>query len=558
MEENPSMPQVPEREFSIEEFDILSPEIPDPSRKARAKEDIGPDTEPQTDRNNDCLSAKTLQSWSVCPLKGKFLLTKTPGMPLSGYGREIQKDGLAFEKALISQKTKVQSLISECLGEFFESPPTDLEIVVLETTTGKLDSPQKNWEAHLDAIQIRCQSPAPALFYQITIFHSSSMGEELGAIDLLLWTGKTFLLGEIKLTSSVREQTAFQLIFYQEFLREIAGIQTEDTCFVLHCKEGWIYNRNQSEKRRKESIENTQILPFKLSLKAKKYIGLYTEISNFQTLATVEKITCPSNKEAKHVATCWECAYRDRCHEKFLEEEGNPTIDMAGLAESEIEILRRLKLHTCKETLENLDKLERIHGNHPQKIESLKNRLNKTILLGGFSTWASPVNKAFSPILDEKILLFCQEIVPEKDGEPQRIIPHWMNATQPIPQRNPPETEKGKTPQFLFTFNQVEMDGARAQWHQTYNQKNFISLAPCILEREITARVWFPFPSLTLRGLTLCLEGITQQGSWYAFAKSEAYRDFIKDPGSDSSIPRYELLWRLFQSLQMLQKLTTA
>lgn len=500
------------------------------------------------EKPNAPVSAKLIQSWTTCQLKGNLMLADEANkLRPSGYGRDVQRDGTEYEKKLIQHKNLIEKLIKTHLEEHVP-PDKPIPISIMEENT---DDHLAQYQTHFDHIEENSLPEQPHLFYQVCIYKPAPH-PEYGIIDLLLWTGEEYMVGEVKLTSAVKEQTAFQLRFYHEFLSQNRKLKLSQKSFILHCRHGWIYNRKQSAKHCKQCIENTELLPFDLDLKLEAYLRLFQEITQ------AEKETYPGAKvlcaNAKLVAACWECQYRNHCHQTFFAQAENPLVETAGFGDSELDVFKSLEIKTCQEALEALPQLQEIHEEHEDLINSLRRRLEKTIELGGYSEWNPPPNKAGKTFPNTKILFYSQISVKEEgkltpDGKPsyKKVVKWSLGPNGPISSEIPEEGEI----RTIVAFTAYEFRQAKEAWKDRPKEKKLDRPSSILLENEITKRVWFPFPSLTLEGITSCLKGINTYGNWAKYYQSPEYKQNFNDKPINLE-ERHQHLIDLYLSLEAI------
>jgi hypothetical protein len=524
-------------------------------------------------RESDHFTASVLQQWSVCGLRGRYLMRPNPAFPgieTSSYGADIRLDGKEFEESLISHPKIWQPLLRKNLidsngDHFLPQTPGKREIELVDLDKIKRIGKKGAAERHLEIVRgiYQERGPIPTLFYQMRIDVNDSIlrtlnpsdfeeksGDDItegtgegtgegrdeeaggrklgtGAIDLLLWTGSTFILGEVKLTTNPKEQTAYQLIYYRSFLQD-QGLPISDWSFVFHCKAGWKYDRSRNARFRNRCLNNTQILTFRLQHSLPGYEELMSKVREFHQSDT----TAIDEKDIETLChlrpSCPECRHRDRCYERFASQH-DPTLDKAGLDEAEIEVLKSFGIHTVSEGISALKNpkslLVSLYRHHPDRLAELNRRLRTTLRLGGFSSWVPPLSKEKVPLRDEQILISVRGVWThpgEKSGEPidlQTVIPTLENKDIAI-----------------VTFTEAEAEEARGFLKRLTNSimgRVTMKIQSVILEKEVEQRVTFPLPNLTLRGISNCLNSIVTEGSWHAYYDGPIARDYFMKEDHD-------------------------
>lgn len=473
--------------------DLIDNDLP-PPQKRRGEERPEFDllgTEPQT---RDTMSASALQSWASCALRGRFMIRGgARELTSSSYARDLQADGKQFEEQLVETPRIWQRLIKSAFGVDVPGP-----MIRLESPSGATES---DYESNIELLQETTRSPEPKIFYQVGIYRETPGEQEIeqGAIDMIFWDGARFRLGEIKLTDTPKEQTAYQLLYYREFL-EKSGIEVSPEAFVLHSNTGWRYDRKRGEQKRRSYLVNTRLTKFSLDHNLEAYRELMAGIDGFRKSG--EPACCVELATLK--PACPECKFRLECYEIFKKESADPRLDKAGLEESFIEQLAENGIRTVREALTRLDDLEELHGGHPERVKDMRRRLETTLRLGGFSTWIPPMRMDKTPVPAEEVVFFASRL--------------WWTLADPTPQETPPNGQSVT----LVVFTDKEAEPARIAYRKINPGARTI---PVILENEVGLTVTLPFPNLTLRGIANTLEGVVELGSWETYARTQMDAD---------------------------------
>jgi len=519
--------------LTVEDLEDHIPAARHPQRGERVERDLA-GIEPDL---KDTLSATALQSWASCELKGRFMIRGgAEKLANSSYAQDLQEDGKEFEDALINNASVWQALFKTEFGV----------VPTLRRLENKGPQSASEFEENLLVLKAASGAAEPMLFYQVGIFKETECGNETlteqGAIDLIFWDGKELQLGEIKLTDNPKETTAYQLLYYKDFL-EKAGMKIADGAFVMHCNLGWRYDRKRTQERKLRYVKNTRLTKFNLRHNQAAYNEMMGRISDFRLSA--EEADPETHASLK--PWCPECKFRSECYEVFRNQSEDPKLDKAGIEESSIELLKEVGITTVSQALDRIDSLEELHGKHPERKLDLKRRLEFTKLLGGYSTWIPPLRADRTPVPPEAVFFYASDL--------------WWTLAEKEPTYK--KVPSGVA-EAIVVFTDKEYEPARIA-HRLGGERGKEGPAWVILEKDIDLGVTFPFPNLSLKGLANALTAVAELGSWAAYQDGPIVKDhgLLLKKGLDEGSPGYRVdrasdVMRVYEALTKLHSIITA
>jgi len=433
---------------------------------------------------------------------------------LSPFAIQKTADGDEFEKRIIQAKQIWERLIRSKIKvnpgtiELFERENYGYDVKRKDPV--KESKMQKAFiESWLDE-----HPEKPALFCQVRIREDDEENVFSGIVDMALWTGTNWYLGEIKSTTQPKSATALQLKHYRNIWANWApnGDTTSEEVFIIHPQTGWQFQSKEAPTRQRKCIEASKITTFPLSLAKETHAEAMNQLQELHEMQEPPaNITCsPINQE------CPECLYRISCYRRFAKDsqhEKGPHVSAAGLDQAEQDWLRdEWNITRTEEALDLLPKLGMIHEDNPILIDELREKLERARMLYGNFAWAAP-KTSLTPVFF--------------GGRKSAKHPEWIVGCEGEPSQTPDLKSLGDFILVAFTQNEVRQAYGKL-FDQKITPKKFVCLQDDLEDETI-----MPFKNRSLRGILQTFEGIISHGSWAAYAEQE----LIDELSQDSMIP---------------------
>lgn len=472
------------------------------------------------------ISASILADFSVCPLKGEQRLRKTKVLAPSQFTREILVSGEQYETELVLKNSQIwRSLLRKNYPEIKSDPG------LIDLTEEKNKRNQITSQNHIKRITKDIENSGPLLFYQIQLWEENEEKYENdlaqnGIVDLALWTGEHWILGEIKTSSKPEKGAALQLHFYREIWEKVMphGDKISPEIFIIHCKQGFVYEAFSTHTKQKESIEASQLTKFKLKHSDRIYLKI--KESKEKALEKIRKGISPDYQtEAQFQTNCIECAYRSNCYESFSQEpaQGGYHLDKSGLPDSDVQLLKEnYGFTTIKETLGKLETLHELHDNNTYRIKALETQLKWADQKGGYSSWIAPTKKSGVTKNDyqQNEIYFFTKYTKSMA---------WAIGTQGLPSYDNQIPDYQKTPpQFIIVvYTAQEANWAKQNIPKTIGSQSYQIIT---LEQDIQKYTHWPYPNYTLKAVSDTLQQLILSGkSWNEIAKTNILPYFKKE-----------------------------
>lgn len=514
-------------------FDTPPPPRQDyiPAKDKGDKEGQG-DQEVYIEKGNATLHATILQDYALCPLRGQQRIWKQQKqLSPSLFALEKRRDGKAYEEDLIlaaESKEKPEAIVwKQLLQEKYpELQGKDIFLHHLPNIEGTPEEKAKKYHTHLKIIVSDTQ---PFLLYQTLVWDTITSEEgsldRLGIIDAALWTGTQWVLGEIKLTTKPKTPSALQLRHYFDIWKAWApkGSTTIKEVFILHCREGWEYERRASENRRNTCVAATKLTSFDLDLTERGYREIEKEITHFALQGQEPKVVAL----ARFKIDCVECPFRLPCYKVFLGEsqcQGGPRLERSGLDPSQILILEQeYGISTIKEALDKVETLKELHHNHPVLKEAFKRRFSSSLRLGGYSDWKPPKDpqneEGYQP---HQIFFYARTKNGDQysffDEETQKYKTLTVGFDQ-LPEELPLKAKEVEN-LLLIAYSLPESQKGFLKLREVQKLKESLGeIQPLCLQKEIRDHTFWPYASMDISDIAQTLGGIIEHKSWDNFAK---------------------------------------
>jgi hypothetical protein len=450
---------------------------------------------PATRTTSKTILGSSYQEYEACPKKSAFIFSKEPKLPPSPFALEVFESGKEYEHALMLEDN--QHIISNLLQNQFSlsQPPSFLN---LEDHFQETKSREDKLEQSQNILRMCLSQPStPYVVYQINLVAETKDGtSRQGDADLALWTGEAWHLGEIKVSTAPKLSACHQLQNYQLIWKEWApqGDKVSNTAFILHCCPGLEFHKHSDDARKEKSLQATKLLT----------VTLNTYQESFQKIDAALKLNLEKPKPEEHPVSfhsdCIECSFQHKCYPNLAKDAQTqgPSLQVTGLSEGDIEILKEeYQVTTLPQALSKIHEFSLLHNNNPHLISALQNRFEKTLTLGGYSSWTPPKHPKTGELLDsEKALYFARS----------KQIDLWINA------KGEPLTEISTPPSYVVAYYEYE----QARSHKLLRKQKIKDVSVFCLQNEIEQKVIFPHLGLTPNDVAAGLFAIITYGSWHA------------------------------------------
>ncbi len=321
------------------------------------------------------LTSQGLQNVAVCRARGYYAKVGSKRLPMSPFAAEHTQAGLAFEK-------EVEANPGLLLRPLRRQRPgllaTD-KVPVVYANRGD-DGKEIKGEGGVKKGRemLRSVKPdKPLLIGQIVL----EVAGQAGRPDWILWTGKYWVLVEMKRGEVPLAIHGVQLAFYRELLRLELGIDAPvfPEGFILHCAPGYLYVSRDS-KLKEESLDHLILTAFPLDLLDKEKDRLKEELAALTQ--------APDLSDRHFTGACVECSFKQNCYPGFFDASKGAPLSLIPLSTSDREIVETLGFESLEELakVEAADKLREFRNGRSEQIRGLRHRPRWPARCGGFPT----------------------------------------------------------------------------------------------------------------------------------------------------------------------------
>lgn len=451
----------------------------------------------------DSLTPHTLFASEACFTKGQLYVNpKNPPIGLSSFTSQFVQDGKDFETKLEADPALWTHKFNQASGYALASsvPRTNIGKAYL----GKDAFSPEIQTAIINTLRDASKQPTPIIFFQIPLTISEAQCLQIfgstktarGIMDIAIWTGHTWVLGEIKRTENTLVQYCMQTEFYCRVLMALLPATTiHSHTFVITCSPGFTYSKWETKDRNLLALKNINI-----EMVERASIAFRLDQALIKLLKPNQRV-----HNDPFQPKCIECEFRSICYTRQI---CGPTTDI-GLMSFNESTVRRLKLagiHTVEELL--------LRGKHDQLVQDIcfgelstelwLKRAKITKAIGGYSAW-----RPKSDWLDD----FWVACAPKEDSNSASKLEWWM------PCGNYPLIPPPPYPKVVFTYTFAEKRRVLAQFYAARSTGVADKIPQVVpIQDELRRKVRFPYTAFTLNSICRMLEAI---------AKGEHSRDVI-------------------------------
>lgn len=276
------------------------------------------------------LSASLLQSYDTCPKKGKLQHAGADKLQPTAFTATLIDSGNEFERRAVDALADWLPAVEEAIQLTcpFMTPAAyrfDRELPISE----RLE--------HLRQVITEASKTSGAILTNVPLMLDGPEAKEItkscdvpfeGEIDVLIWTGEVWVIGDIKCSESGRASYANQItLYYCVWSLIFPGQPIHPVGFIAHCSRGQVYNRESSSEVRLRALRGIQI-------KAVRY-------RSFQN--SLHKLIAEYWSEggvASFRPHCIECGFRHRCYSEMVLDGEGTHISLFPATKDEIDALR--------------------------------------------------------------------------------------------------------------------------------------------------------------------------------------------------------------------------
>jgi len=314
----------------VNPFDASGEEYAVPARKEHGTKKALPGADEFSEaRTGRAVSASLLQSYDTCSQKGVYHRGGEQTISPTKFTSDFMLSGVVFEAHAVKRLHSWVGRIEEAMG---------IECPVAAHTDLRYDdlTPHKRREVAYAAIRA-CQRGTPAVFFGVPLFLSADDSKLViqegavpfeGEIDLLLWTGTYWVIGDIKCSETGRASYANQVTLYARAFRAIfPELPLYEYGFIAHCAPGFLFALKSSADSRERAL--AAIVVERVSFRNFEN-GLDVLIDKFWHDDGIPAFS-------QH---CIECGYRHKCYSNMIVDNDKTPISLFPVSKDEARALR--------------------------------------------------------------------------------------------------------------------------------------------------------------------------------------------------------------------------
>lgn len=463
--------------------------LPSHYRKAPAGEQQNESALWEVDEAPRRLNPTILAMASQCLLRGLWKARGEKGIGPSPFTQSVMDDGKEYETRLMDESGRpiwiraIQQALDIDLPENMpQRPCADLRM-------SRDESP----EAYANRARVALEETLPKTPSEAFFLHEPCLAiVENGVLiqgkpDLMIWTGKQWIIADIKCSEEARRTHGMQIATYARVFRNMRpgkNPKIHPQAVVIHCAPGYRYTKGSSGDIKTAALQHTQATAFPMeSITAALDEALAT------LSATGEEVLQQAIDQAVFSSVCVECEFRLRCYPRFLRQ-GHVslaplmTAETAAIMASGIRSIGDLiaaiddPLHPAHSTLLDLKDGSRLQlGYLREKAERIREK-------GFYSKWRAAPAEVATPLLFVAVGGECAF--------------------------SPPLDRLHDKPTCLVVYTEQER---RIAWAKIFAAgKKGVGVSTFVLAEIFQQSVHGPLPSLTLRPLAAMLGKITSFG----------------------------------------------
>lgn len=521
------------------------------NQKTANQWDFEVDVEKEAGQGERAVTPHHLFAYTSCRLKGDFAIMRVGKLGLSSWTQRFVEDGRQFESVVIEGAPdywlrKFNKLFGCNLNVNQLQRQNVSRVFHLSRMKMYTEENQKKVREHIRAISC---TPVPFVLTQIPLCISTEQAQKLfdiqlpmrGILDVAIWTGHCWILGEVKCTERALTNYCIQVEFYCRLWESIfPQLALHDRAFLITCLPGFAFSLWETEKRRKLALANLVLEAIERQM---------LKIPFEENLQKVREFENKPNLGCRlFQARCVECEFRCNCYPVFLGE----TTDIGLLPLTEAAV-RRLKEEGC-ETIEQL--LEQGEKNQVLKdvcsgTESINLWLRRASLVrqyGGYSGWR--------PLPEWRDNFWVA-------GNPTEYVEDKNKTRWWTPAGETQECPMGPYPKVIFTYTGAEKRRIHILISNAiHDRKEEPKDAPVIIALQGELRNWvhFPYGAFTIKSVCALLEGITtgkhareMLKEWLVSTRAHLNKQVLPDDAMDGT--RLEAIARLAKALMDISDL---
>lgn len=437
----------------------------------------------ESDTTHKYLSHSLLTAFSSCQLKGHYTYTNEARLEPTRFAEEHMSGGIVFEREATQAISQWLKRISNAVNtKCFYSKPINLsndELIISEAIASVV-------------------AGVPQIFEQVPLKSDVEQGLAIsgiakpimGIIDLLIWTGNVWVIGDIKCAESAKTAYGNQVTLYSVLWKLLYPDQPlHPIGFIAHCSPGQLYQIASSDTAKARAIENIMVQPIVYEL----------FVNNLKEAFSIVKH--PSN-ERVFTSLCVECAFRYDCYIHFFT---SPTTDISlfpDLAQSDIAALKEEGIDTVEKLVDifKTSKLpETFKITHtPEHIPYLQGRAEIVVAYKGFC----------SAKLESDVLENCALVCYSEEDKCQIISVLDANFKSfRIPLKEVTEAwfkaHIGNTPKYIIAYRPTD---ANCVYHIEGGKMEKIKAVRISMLELLRDSVHLPFSSYSLSEAAYSLE----------------------------------------------------
>ena len=465
------------------------------------------------------LTSQGLQNVAVCRARGYYAKMGSKRLPMSPFAAEHTQAGLAFEREIEAdpglllrplRRQRPGLLVTDKVPMIYANRGADGKEI-------KGDGAVKKGREVLRSVKPDC----PVLIGQIVL----EIEGQAGRPDWILWTGKYWVLVEMKRGEVPLAIHGVQLAFYRELLRLELGIDAPvfSEAFILHCAPGFLYVSRDSNLKQ-ESLDHLMLTAFPLDLLDKEKDRLKEELD----LLKEE----PDAAEKHFTGACVECSFKQNCYPGFFDGTKGTPLSLIPLPTSDREIIQSLGFESLEEVAKATatDRLREFRNGRSEQIRGLRHRAGVACTLRGFSDWRS--HKGWR----QKWMAYAYE--PTRDDREEHEAwgnqdEHFIDAPRSIEE----------CPEVILCYTEREVRRVKRRLREnglSASQVQQISFL-CLVE-EIRENVHLPLVSYTLPEVAAAMEALRADGKIDRIVEQQLKALELSSSWPDSRAQNYRLL----------------
>lgn len=424
------------------------------------------------------ISPTTLAITTQCELRAIWRARGEKDIGPSPFTQSVMDDGKEYETRLLEEahcKIWIQAIQQELGIEFPEGVKRLPYQAVAQAKGESLKSFAQRCSKALEIVLPKEKSPA--FFLHEPRLATVENGVLLqGKPDLLIWTGKQWLIADIKCSEEARRTHGMQIATYARIFGAMRPNKKQHPMgVVIHCAPGYRYTATSNGKDKETALAHTQATSFpldSLSGALDQAISLLLNADDAALQSAIDKAVFSS--------VCLECQFRLRCYPRFLQQRH---VSLVPFMKAEIAAVLDAGIRTIDELIAAIDDpaspayptlLDLKDGSQLQLgcLHQKAERIREKAL---YCKWrASPAELA-------RPLFFAAV---ENDSAFSPDLDHFT---------------KHEPPTCLIVYSERER---RIAWAKIYEAgKKGSGLATFVLSEIVQENVHGPVPSITLRPL---------------------------------------------------------